>query len=70
MESFTSSGRGAFLFFVVLSLHGNGNGRDMARCVSFESNRRKKRVTKKSKNALENRVFDFALVSPSEYEKG
>ena len=28
------------------------------------------RVTKKSKNALENRVFDFALVSPSEYEKG
>ena len=29
-----------------------------------------KRVTKKSKNALENRVFDFALVSPSEYEKG
>ena len=32
--------------------------------------KRKKRVTKKSKNALENRVFDFALVSPSEYEKG
>ena len=29
-----------------------------------------KRVTKKSKNALENRVFDFALVSPSEYGKG
>ena len=28
------------------------------------------RVTKESKNALENRVFDFALVSPSEYEKG
>ena len=30
----------------------------------------RKGLTKKSKNALENRVFDFALVSPSEYEKG
>ena len=31
---------------------------------------KRKRVTKKSKNALENHVFDFALVSPSEYERG